>query len=146
MGGGGGGGEGEPEFQIAPMIDVLLTLLIFFMSITTAQVEAVDQSIHLPEAPDAKPRTPDPNQILVNVKWNKSEQKATYVLDGKGFDDSDELKTAIEAKRATKNNPELLIRGDRDLQAKDIIKAMNCAALAGIDNIAFLTVNIADPL
>jgi len=39
MGGGGGGGEnGEPEFQIAPMIDVLLTLLIFFMSITTAEV------------------------------------------------------------------------------------------------------------
>ena len=35
MAGGGGGAEGEPEFQIAPMIDVLLVLLIFFMSITT---------------------------------------------------------------------------------------------------------------
>ena len=38
MAGGGGGGEGEPEFQIAPMVDVLLVLLIFFMSITSAQV------------------------------------------------------------------------------------------------------------
>ena len=38
MGGGGGGGDGDPEFQIAPMIDVLLVLLIFFMSITSAQV------------------------------------------------------------------------------------------------------------
>ena len=45
MAGGGGGGEGEPEFQIAPMIDVLLVLLIFFMSITTAQVEAIDKDI-----------------------------------------------------------------------------------------------------
>ena len=45
MGGGGGGGEsGEPEFQIAPMIDVLLTLLIFFMSVTTAEVVHVDDS------------------------------------------------------------------------------------------------------
>ncbi|MDF3059514.1 MAG: hypothetical protein K0R17_3729, partial [Rariglobus sp.] len=26
MAGGGGGGDGEPEFQIAPMIDVLLVL------------------------------------------------------------------------------------------------------------------------
>ncbi|RYD36183.1 MAG: biopolymer transporter ExbD, partial [Verrucomicrobiaceae bacterium] len=31
MAGGGGGGDGEPEFQIAPMIDVLLVLLVFFV-------------------------------------------------------------------------------------------------------------------
>ena len=32
--GGGSIESGEPEFQIAPMIDVLLVLLIFFISIT----------------------------------------------------------------------------------------------------------------
>jgi len=37
MAGGGGGSEsGEPEFQIAPMVDVLLVLLIFVMAITSA--------------------------------------------------------------------------------------------------------------
>ena len=39
MAGGGGGIEkGEPDFQIAPMVDVLLVMLIFFMVITSAQV------------------------------------------------------------------------------------------------------------
>ena len=45
MAGGGGGGEGEPEFQVAPMIDVLLVLLIFFMSITSAQVLKVEPEV-----------------------------------------------------------------------------------------------------
>ena len=141
MGGGGGGGEGEPEFQIAPMIDVLLTLLIFFMSITTAQVEAVDKNIRLPVAPDAKERKPDKNQMIVNVKWNAANQKATFMLDGSNYDDEDSLKNALEARKIGRTSPEVLIRGDRDLQAKEIQKVMNCAAQAGIDNIAFLTVN-----
>ncbi|MGH6755164.1 MAG: ExbD/TolR family protein, partial [Bradyrhizobium sp.] len=37
-GGGGAADSGEPEFQVAPMIDVLLVLLVFFMMITSAQV------------------------------------------------------------------------------------------------------------
>ncbi len=142
MGGGGGGGEGEPEFQIAPMIDVLLVLLIFFMSITTAQVEALDKDIKLPVAPDAKPRKVDKNQIIVNVKWSTKDQKSAFLVDGSRFEDEEELKNALEAKKAGRPLPEILIRGDKDLQAKEIQKVMNSAAQAGIDNISFSTFNI----
>ena len=51
---GGGGGDGEPEFQVAPMVDVLLTILIFFMTITSAQVLRVDKTIQLPVAGNAQ--------------------------------------------------------------------------------------------
>ena len=56
MAGGGGSSDGEPEFQVAPMVDVLLTILVFFMMITSAQVLKVDKTITLPVAPDALKR------------------------------------------------------------------------------------------
>ena len=141
MGGGGGGGEGEPEFQIAPMIDVLLTLLIFFMSITTAQVEAIDKDIKLPIAPDANARKKNPDQMIVNVKLKANDVKATYMLDGTRFTDAQDLTNALEAKKVGRASPSVLIRGDKELQAKEIATVMNCAAQAGIDNIAFSTFN-----
>ena len=49
--------SGEPDFQLAPMIDVLLVMLIFFMTITSAQVLRVDKNIQLPTAPNASSRT-----------------------------------------------------------------------------------------
>jgi biopolymer transport protein ExbD len=59
MAGGGGGGDGEPEFQIAPMIDVLLVLLVFFVMITSAEVLKVDKNLTLPISPNAKQREPE---------------------------------------------------------------------------------------
>jgi biopolymer transport protein ExbD len=147
MGGGGGGGDGEPEFQIAPMIDVLLTLLIFFMSITSSQVEQLDKDIKLPVAPDAKERKPNPLQAIVNLKWK--ENKAIMSLNKKEFTDPEELQKALEGfvnDRAPKGSPkegkaELLIRGDMMCPAKEVSKVMQVAGMAGIDTIAFSTFN-----
>ena len=76
MAGGGGGGDGEPEFQIAPMIDVLLVMLIFFMSITTTQVLKVDKAVQLPVAPNAIKRDQTRSEAIVNVRWDEKTKKA----------------------------------------------------------------------
>ena len=66
MGGGGGGGEGEPEFQIAPMIDVLLVLLIIFMLIVPSSRKAID--VQLPDPTPAPASTQaNPDQIVLEV-------------------------------------------------------------------------------
>jgi len=150
MAGGGGGGEGEPEFQIAPMIDVLLVLLIFFMSITTAQVLKVDKSIKLPLAPDAIKKDTQRSEVIVNVRWNPETKKASYVVDDRIFLETGELTKAVaEAKkigetRITKSsNPTFraVVRGDRDVPATYIARAMNAAAESGISDISFSAVN-----
>lgn len=148
MGGGGGNSEsGEPEFQIAPMIDVLLTLLIFFMSITSSQVEQLDNDLTLPVAPDAKERKPNPMQAIVNLKLK--ENKPVMTLNKVEYTDPEKLQEAMVAfvnVRAPKGSPqenkaELLIRGDEMVPAKEVQKIMQVAGVAGIDTISFSTYN-----
>ena len=150
MAGGGGGGDGEPEFQVAPMIDVLLTILIFFMTITSAQVLKVDKSIKLPVAPDAQKQDSQRAQAVINVRWNPGKQQAQFVFDDRAYDSSDQLvpllkdaKAAGEKKITASQNPTFraVIRGDRDVPAKHVSLAMNAAAEAGISDISFSAVN-----
>jgi biopolymer transport protein ExbD len=150
MAGGGGGGKGEPEFQVAPMIDVLLVLLIFFMSITSAQVLKVDKSITLPIAANAIKMDNSRSQAIVNVRWDEPSKKATYIMDDRVFAEiADLTKALVEAKKVgeakvTKGpNPTFrcVIRGDREAYADSITRAMNAAAEAGITDVTISAAN-----
>jgi biopolymer transport protein ExbD len=150
MAGGGGGAEGEPEFQIAPMIDVLLVLLIFFMSITTTQVLKVDKSITLPLAPDALKKDTTRNEAIVNIRWDPAKKKAQYVMDDRVYlEPADVTKAIIAAKKtsgarvtSSADFPfRVVIRGDRDASAISVSRVMNAAAEAGVADIAFSAVN-----
>jgi biopolymer transport protein ExbD len=150
MAGGGGGGDGEPEFQIAPMIDVLLVLLIFFMSITSAQVLKVDKSVTLPIATDATKKDNSRSEAIVNILWDETRKKPTYKMDDKVYPELPDLSKALaefkkvgEAKISKGPNPTFrcVIRGDRNATAMSVSKAMNAAAEAGISDISFSAVN-----
>jgi len=150
MAGGGGGGDGEPEFQIAPMIDVLLVLLIFFMSITTAQVLKVDKNITLPVAENGSKKDNTRAEAIVNVRWEAAKKKATYIYEDNSYSDLTKLSAELAlAKKASEKvgrkgtNPDfrVVIRGDREGNARSISLAMNAAAEAGIDDISFSTAN-----
>lgn len=141
MAGGGGSTEaGEPEFQIAPMLDVLLALLIFFVSITQAQVESVDDRVRVPVAANSKERKPDPNQALVNVIWNEKEQKAILNFNGKDFDDNEELAELLKARAEANPKLEVVIRADRDTPAREVQAAIGVASQATA-SVSFATVN-----
>jgi biopolymer transport protein ExbD len=139
MAGGGGGGDGEPEFQIAPMIDVLLVLLIFFMTITTAQVMEVDKEITLPVSPNAKPRDPKvaKHEMPINLRWDQATQKSALVVDEKIYEDWSEIIPYLEQRKAQDDQLRIVIRGDHHLHASEVQKAMTLIGQAGISNIAF---------
>jgi len=147
---GGGGGDGEPEFQVAPMIDVLLTILIFFMTITSAQVLKVDKSIQLPVAPDAQKKDNQRAEAVINVRWDPKSRKALYVMDDRTYAENSLLvpllknaKAMGEKKITQGQNPNfrVVIRGDGDAPALYVSRAMNAAGESGISDISFSAVN-----
>lgn len=153
MAGGGGGLEkGEPDFQIAPMVDVLLVILIFFMVITSAQVLNIDKTIKLPIAPEAPKKDDTRSEAIINVRWDPVANRSVFNFQDRLYTKGAELVAPIkdakiygEKVAASKigSNPEfrIVIRGDRDVPALFVSHAMNAAAEAGVSDIAFSTVN-----
>jgi biopolymer transport protein ExbD len=140
---GGGTESGEPEFQIAPMIDVLLVLLIFFMSITTAEILKVDATITLPVSPNAKPHDAKmtKHEVAINVRWNPATLKAAILVEDKEYGIPAELVPYLQAR--LKANPKLraVIRGDKLLPAIEIQRVMNLVGESGIADISFSASN-----
>jgi biopolymer transport protein ExbD len=142
-GGGGGGDKGEPEFQIAPMIDVLLVLLIFFMSITSAEVLKVDKHIKLPVSANAKKRDPEmsKHEIAINVRWQPNEKKALVLVDDREYPNISDLIPYLKERRATDEKLRAVIRGDALVPAIEIQRVMNLVGEGGIADISFAASN-----
>ena len=137
-----GGSGSDPEFQVAPMIDVLLVLLIFFMSITTDQVAKIDRSISLPLAPEAKKREHDlQNETIVNVDWNAADNRSIVRLGSQPCDPLEQLAELVRPLKEANPKLKLIIRGDSDIPSLAIQKGIEQLATAGLDDISLSGTN-----
>ncbi len=143
MAGGGGGGDGEPEFQIAPMIDVLLVLLVFFVMITSAEVLKVDKSIVLPISPNAKQREPEmaKHEYAVNLRFDQPTNKAVLVLDDQIYNNWQDVLPILKTNKERDPLLRIVVRGDAAVPAGEIQRVMNLIGESGIADIAFASSN-----
>ena len=130
------------------MIDVLLTILVFFMTITSAQVLKVDKTIQLPIARDAQKKDNSRAEAVVNVRWK--DKKAQFVFDERVYPQASAMVEPLKVAKITGEkkvtagaNPNFraVIRGDRDVPAVHVSQAMSACAEAGITDISFSAVN-----
>ncbi|MCJ0763800.1 ExbD/TolR family protein [Variovorax terrae] len=118
------------EINMTPLVDVMLVLLIIF--IITVPVMKHSINIDLPRATnhpeDAKPET---------VRLSVDAQGGYYLNEVKvGDQDLDRL---LKAEAAKEPQPELHIRGDKDVRYERVAQAMAAARQAGLRKIGFIT-------
>jgi biopolymer transport protein ExbD len=131
--------DGDPEFQVAPMVDVLLVLMLFFMAITSTEVLKKDKNLQLADAKNAKPadKSPHKSDIVVNVDWDGINSVANFSLDGVSYPTADAMQGALAAQHSQNPTASVVIRADRDTQYSNISDVMSTCGAAGIGTVTF---------
>jgi biopolymer transport protein ExbD len=135
--------EEDPEFQIAPMVDILLVLLIFFMSISSSEVLQTNQDVILPVAKDGrKPGTSEAKgQTIINVTWNPISNIGGIDMDEKKFTDPNMITGLLEPKVKVNDKMRVLIRADKNVRYEYLRAIMLASAGAGVGNVTFSVVD-----
>ncbi len=130
----------EPQvmgFQIAPMVDVLLVLLCFFILTWNFARKEMELSVKVPTAENAKEPSLDVNQTVLNVNADGS-----MVMNTKPIS-YDELGAKMSALAEINPDYAIILRGDENVPYKFIARILGVCNGAGIWNVA-LPVNQPD--
>lgn len=123
----------HPGIQLAPLVDVLLLLLIFFLMTWNAARNENELDVKVPKASSAKEKVAPIGDVVVNVK-----------ADG-GVVVNRRTLSATELTEMLKNLVQLypeqavVIRGDETGAYKNVIAVLNICSEAGVTNVAFAT-------
>ncbi|HEY5706931.1 MAG TPA: biopolymer transporter ExbD [Terrimicrobiaceae bacterium] len=128
--------EVDPEFQIAPMIDILLVLLVFFMSISSTEVLQSNQDVNLPVAKEAKESKKNPGQVIVNVLYNPLNTQTALEVDERSIN-LDQLSPMLQAKVVANPLVRVLVRADKEVRYDFMRGLLEAIGKAGVGNITF---------
>jgi biopolymer transport protein ExbD len=131
--------DGDPEFQVAPMVDVLLVLMLFFMAITSTEVLKKDKNLQLADAKNAKPaeKGNHKNEIIVNVDWDGTNNTPLFSLDGVSYPSADSMTGVLASQHGHNPAAYVVIRADKNAQYSNISDLMQACGSAGISTVSF---------
>src|SRR5687767_11857574 len=91
--------EEDPEFQIAPMIDILLVLLVFFMAIASTEVLQTNDNVKLPVAKDAKSKDESGSPegvVIVNILYEPLSTASEIEIAGQTYSSPTDIAPVLQ--------------------------------------------------
>jgi biopolymer transport protein ExbD len=123
----------HPGIQLAPLVDVLLLLLIFFLMTWNAARNENELDVKVPKASAAKEKSAPIGDVVVNVKADGNVVVNRRTLSGS------ELGELLKGLVQLNSEQAVVIRGDEAGAYKNIIGVLNVCSEAGVTNVAFAT-------
>jgi biopolymer transport protein ExbD len=131
--------SGSADVDIAPLIDVVFLLLVFFMSIWQAAHMEVKAELTLPQGPQTNPEIKrDQDRLVVNVDY-----KGDYFVSNRRYG-LDELRAKVLQPEAARSRDAenfstrtVYIRADADIEWEHVRSVMEACREVGIWKLAF---------
>ncbi|MCK5305886.1 MAG: biopolymer transporter ExbD [Candidatus Omnitrophica bacterium] len=118
-------------FQMAPMIDVVFQLLIFFMSVSTFHQLETEKDIKIPVADEAKSLQEAAQNLIVNIR-----KDGTIIINQIIY--RPEQIVAILADLPLKHvHQAIIIRADKNVSHGRVSEVMSACAAAGVWDVSF---------
>jgi biopolymer transport protein ExbD len=120
-------------FQIAPMVDILLFLLVFFILTWNFSRNEAELDVKVPAAQEGKETRRPAGEVILNVK-----KDGGIVMNRRPMS-SDELLETLS--RIAKLYPDqaVILRGDENVDYRFVVDVLDICRAANIWNVAFAT-------
>jgi len=126
----------QPDFQVAPMADVLFVLLVFFMSITTVEVLRSGKGIDLPQAKGGNP-SQGSHELVIGVAWDPGRSAGVIRADDQPCAAPADLVPILAARLKADPALRVVIRADRAVEYASIAGIMQACRQAHVATVAF---------
>jgi biopolymer transport protein ExbD len=120
-------------FLIAPMVDILLVILVFFIVTWNFALSENELDVRVPTATKANETQPYVGQVVINIAANGT------VIVNRQPKSSQELLELLKKLAQLYPDQAVIVRGDQGVEYKHIVDVLDICRQADIWNVAFAT-------
>ena len=120
-------------FLIAPMVDILLVVLVFFIVTWNFALSENELDVRVPTSTKANETQPYVGQVVINIAANGT------VIVNRQPKSSQELLELLKKLSQLYPDQAVIVRGDQGVEYKHIVDVLDICRQADIWNVAFAT-------